>query len=96
MINFELTIAHLRIHFGAFEVLQLAFDLRRGGLADGHATQIELIDARFGLVGRGIMKTGVHAGLMKRERAKFLKEEWPALRARLERLEVDLRMLFSA
>ena len=43
-----------------------------------------------------IVKPGVHAGLMKRERAKFLKEEWPALRARLERLEVDVRMLFSS
>ena len=43
-----------------------------------------------------IVKTGVHASLMKRERTKFLKEEWPALRARLERLEVDLRVLFSA
>jgi GntR family transcriptional regulator len=43
-----------------------------------------------------IVKTGVRAGLMKRERAKFMKEEWPELRARLARLEVDLRALFSA
>jgi hypothetical protein len=32
---------------------------------------------------------------MKRERARFLKEEWPELRARLTRLEVDVRTLFS-
>jgi GntR family transcriptional regulator len=42
-----------------------------------------------------IVRNGVRAGLMKRERAKFLKEEWPELRARLARLEVDARMLFS-
>jgi DNA-binding transcriptional regulator YhcF (GntR family) len=42
-----------------------------------------------------IVRNGVRAGLMKRERAKFLKEEWPQLRARLARLELDARMLFS-
>lgn len=42
-----------------------------------------------------IVRNGVRAGLMKRERAKFLKEEWPELRARLARLEVDMRMLLS-
>jgi GntR family transcriptional regulator len=43
-----------------------------------------------------IVRDGVRAGLMKRERAKFLKEEWPQLRARLERLEVVVRMLFPS
>jgi GntR family transcriptional regulator len=43
-----------------------------------------------------IVRQGVHASLMKRERTKFLKEEWPVLRARLARLEVDLRALFSS
>ena len=42
-----------------------------------------------------IVRNGVRAGLMKRERTKFLKEEWPQLRARLARLELDARMLFS-
>jgi GntR family transcriptional regulator len=42
-----------------------------------------------------IVRNGVRSGLMKRERAKFLKEEWPELRARLERLEVDLRALYA-
>jgi GntR family transcriptional regulator len=42
-----------------------------------------------------IVRNGVRANLMKRERTKFLKEEWPELRARLARLEVDVRMLFS-
>ena len=52
-----------------------------------------LVDA---LRGEGLMvRNGVRPGLMKRERARFFKEEWPELRARLERLEVDVRMLFS-
>ena len=42
-----------------------------------------------------IVRNGVRAGLMKRERAKFLKEEWPELRARLARLDVDLRALYA-
>jgi GntR family transcriptional regulator len=42
-----------------------------------------------------IVRNGVRTGLMKRERTKFLKEEWPQLRARLARLELDARMLFS-
>jgi GntR family transcriptional regulator len=37
----------------------------------------------------------MRVGLMKRERAKFMKEEWPALRARLTRLEVDLKVLLA-
>ncbi len=42
-----------------------------------------------------IVRNGVRAGLMKRERARFLKEEWPDLRARLERLELDVRALYA-
>jgi GntR family transcriptional regulator len=42
-----------------------------------------------------IVRSGVRTALMKRERTRFLKEEWPELRAKLERLEVDVRMLFS-
>ena len=43
-----------------------------------------------------VVKEAVHAGLMKRERTRFMKEEWPHLRARLARLELDLKALFSA
>jgi hypothetical protein len=55
---------------------------------------------REGLVeairGEGLMvRNGVRVGLMKRERAKFMKEEWPALRMRLARLEVDVKMLLA-
>lgn len=42
-----------------------------------------------------IVKEGVHAGLMKRERTRFIKEEWPHLRARLARMDLDLKALFS-
>jgi GntR family transcriptional regulator len=56
--------------------------------------------AREGLVetlrGEGlIVRQGVREGLLKRERTKFIKEEWPALRARLARLEVDLKLLVA-
>jgi DNA-binding transcriptional regulator YhcF (GntR family) len=43
-----------------------------------------------------IVRAGVHASLMKRERARFIKEEWPHLRARIARLDLDLKALFAA
>ena len=47
--------------------------------------------------GEGLMvKQGVHAGLLRRERARFMKEEWPHLRARLARMNLDLKTLFAA
>jgi len=57
--------------------------------------------AREGLVealrGEGLMvREGVRASLMKRERTRFLKEEWPVLQARLARMEVDLSTLLVA
>lgn len=42
-----------------------------------------------------VVRSGIHAGLMKRERARFIKEEWPHLRARLARMELDLKALFT-
>jgi GntR family transcriptional regulator len=57
--------------------------------------------AREGLIetlrGEGlIVKPGARAALLKAERAKFLKEEWPALHKRLARLELDLKTLFAS
>ena len=57
--------------------------------------------AREGLVetlrGEGLMvREGVRANLLKRERTRFLKEEWPALQARLARMEVELSTLLVA
>jgi GntR family transcriptional regulator len=43
-----------------------------------------------------IVKEGVHATLMKRERTRFIKDEWPHLRARLARMDLDLKALFAA
>ena len=42
-----------------------------------------------------IVRAGVREGLLKRERTKFMKEEWPALRAKLRRMEVDLKLLVA-
>jgi GntR family transcriptional regulator len=40
-----------------------------------------------------ILRKGVRDALLKRERNKFLKEEWPLLRARLKRLGIDAKTL---
>jgi len=42
-----------------------------------------------------IVRNGVRDGLLKKERTKFMKEEWPALRAKLVRMEVDLKLLVA-
>jgi len=42
-----------------------------------------------------IVRSGVREGLLKRERAKFMKEEWPLLRRKLARMEVDLKLLVA-
>jgi len=42
-----------------------------------------------------IVRKGVREGLIKRERTKFLRDEWPPLRARLARMEVDLKLLLA-
>ena len=41
------------------------------------------------------VKPGARAALLRKERAKFLKEEWPSLAKRLQRLELDLKSLFA-
>jgi GntR family transcriptional regulator len=46
------------------------------------------------LRGEGLMiKKGVRDAILKRERTKFLKEEWPVLREKMKRLGVDFRTL---
>lgn len=45
---------------------------------------------------RGIglaVRTGVREAVIERERKRFLREEWPALRGRIDRLEIDLEEL---
>ena len=43
-----------------------------------------------------IVKDGVREILMKRERKKFLREEWPAIRGRIDALEIDSDELFRS
>lgn len=48
---------------------------------------------------RGIglfIKSGVREALLKRQRKQFLREEWPKIEERIERLELDLRDLLNA
>jgi len=57
--------------------------------------------AREGLIdkfrGEGLMlRKGVRNILLRRERSRFIKEELPALRTRLSRLGIDLRVLAGA
>jgi GntR family transcriptional regulator len=40
-----------------------------------------------------IVRKGVREALLRRERNKFMKEEWPVLRARLKRLGIDMKTL---
>lgn len=40
-----------------------------------------------------VLMRGVREALLKRERNRFLKEEWPPLRARLKRLGIDVKTL---
>lgn len=40
-----------------------------------------------------VVRKGVRDALLRRERNKFMKEEWPVLRARLKRLGIDMKTL---
>lgn len=53
----------------------------------------ELTETRRG-VGLSV-RTGVRKMLLKRERRKFLAEEWPAIRERIESLEIDPQDLLA-
>lgn len=76
-------------------VRQLASDCQVNPLTAAKAYK-EL--ARDGLVerlrGEGlIVPKGTREALLRRERSRFLKGEWPNLRARLRRLGIDVRAL---
>ena len=48
------------------------------------------------LRGEGVVvRPGARASLLRSEQARFLKEEWPLLRKRLERLELNLKALIE-
>jgi GntR family transcriptional regulator len=40
-----------------------------------------------------MLRKGVRELLLRREKNRFIKEEWPVLRSRLRRLGIDLRTL---
>jgi len=76
-------------------VRQLASDFDVNPLTSAKAYN-EL--ARDGLIqplrGEGfVVARGARESLLMRERSRFLKEEWPGLRERLRRLDIDLRLL---
>ena len=76
-------------------VRQLASDFQVNPLTAAKAVQElareDLTEKRRGI---GLMvKTGVREALKSRERAKFLKEEWPSLVARMHRMDIDMRAL---
>lgn len=52
-----------------------------------------LVDKRIG-IGFAVRK-GVRQILLKRERRRFLEKEWPKLRERLDRLDIDVRDLVN-
>jgi GntR family transcriptional regulator len=59
-------------------------ELAREGFTDKHR-------------GEGLMlRKGVRSILLRRERSRFMKEEWPVLQSRLIRLGIDLRALGEA
>lgn len=53
----------------------------------------EFTEARRGI--GLVVKEGVRDILLKRERKRFLREEWPAIRARIRALELDARELLD-
>lgn len=76
-------------------VRQLATEYGVNPLTAAKAIQelADLTDKRRGI---GLfIKSGVREVLLKRQRKKFLREEWPHIRERIERLEIDPRELFS-
>jgi GntR family transcriptional regulator len=76
-------------------VRQVAADFQINPLTVSKAYQ-ELVDEHLVEKRRGLgmfVIEGARAELLKSERERFLREEWPALYARLQRLGLDLKTL---
>ena len=78
-------------------VRQLATDFQINPLTVAKAFQElgkeDLTEKRRGI---GLMvKEGVREALLRRERAKFLKEEWPEIVERMQRMGIDVRALLK-
>lgn len=78
-------------------VRQLATDYGVNPLTAAKAYQ-ELAKYKVTEKRRGIgfvVKSGVRDALLKRERNRFIKEEWPQIQERMERLGIDPEDLFQ-
>ncbi|WP_233842999.1 GntR family transcriptional regulator [Dyella sp. 2HG41-7] len=76
-------------------VRQVAADFQINPLTVSKAYQ-ELVDDQLVEKRRGLgmfVTDGARDALLKSERERFLREEWPALYARLQRLGLDLKAL---
>ncbi len=76
-------------------VRQVAADFQINPLTVSKAYQ-ELVDDQLVEKRRGLgmfVNDGAREALLKSERERFLREEWPALFARLQRLGLDLKTL---
>jgi GntR family transcriptional regulator len=72
-------------------VRQLAADFKVNPLTVAKAFQElaieELAEKRRGI--GFVVKAGVRQAVQRREKARFLREEWPQIKARMERLGID-------
>lgn len=78
-------------------VRQVAADFQLNPITVSKAYQ-ELVDDQLVEKRRGLgmyVAEGARNALLHSERERFLSEEWPTLRARLERLGLDLQTLLS-
>jgi GntR family transcriptional regulator len=79
-------------------VRQVAADFQLNPITVSKAYQ-ELVDEQLVEKRRGLgmyVNEGARQMLLKSERDRFLREEWPVLRARLDRLGLDVQELLEA
>lgn len=78
-------------------VRQVAADYQINPLTVSKAYQ-ELVDEQLVEKRRGLgmfVTEGAQEALLKSERERFLREEWPRIRARIERMNLDLQNLLA-
>ncbi|HET7931645.1 MAG TPA: GntR family transcriptional regulator [Rhodanobacteraceae bacterium] len=78
-------------------VRQVAADYQINPLTVSKAYQ-ELVDEELVEKRRGLgmfVTDGARTALLKSERERFLREEWPRLHARIERMGIDLQKLLA-
>jgi GntR family transcriptional regulator len=78
-------------------VRQVAADYQINPLTVSKAYQ-ELVDEQLVEKRRGLgmfVTDGAREALLRSERERFLREEWPRIRARIERMNLDLQKLLT-